>query len=209
MNVLLVNGSPRPKGCTYTALCEVQKELEAAGIGTELVQIGRDSVHGCIACGRCFKARRGRCEAFDDIANVILEKMEQSDGLVIGSPVHYASAAGALTAVLDRVFYAGHCFARKPGACIAVARRAGTTAALDQLNKYFLISEMPLVASQYWNMAHGAAPEEVRLDEEGMQVMRVLGRNMAWLMRSIEAGQAAGVPVPEREARKWTNFIRS
>ena len=173
---------------------------------TRIFWIGRGPVRGCIGCGGC--AGKGRCVFDDDPVNEALALAQDADGFVFGSPVHYAAAGGAMTAFLDRFFYAGRGFALKPGAAVVSCRRAGTTAALDQLNKYFTISQMPVVSSQYWNMVHGNTPDEVRADLEGMQIMRTLGRNMAWLLRCIEAGRAAGVPAPEQEARVRTNFIR-
>ncbi len=206
MNVLLINGSPHEKGCTDTALREVAGELERSGVRTRIFWIGKGPVRGCIGCGGC--AGKGRCVFDDDRVNEALALAQDADGFVFGSPVHYAAAGGAMTAFLDRFFYAGRGFALKPGAAVVSCRRAGTTAALDQLNKYFTISQMPVVSSQYWNMVHGNTPDEVRADLEGMQIMRTLGRNMAWLLRCIEAGRAAGVPAPEQEPRERTNFIR-
>lgn len=208
MKVLLINGSPRAKGCTYTALCEVTKELEKENIETEIFHIGSKPIRGCTACGGCYSKSPSRCVFDDDPVNIALEKAEQADGFVFGAPVHYAAASGGMTAFLDRLFYAGDCFKYKPGAAVVSCRRAGSTAALDQLNKYFTISCMPVVSSQYWNMVHGNTPEEVRKDIEGMQTMRQLGRNMAWLLKCIAAGKAAGVKDPEEEPRVWTNFIR-
>ena len=205
MNVLLLNGSPHAKGCTYTALREVAGELEAAGIGTTLLQLGTGPVRGCIACGRC--GETGRCVFGDDPANACIEALERADGLVIGSPIYFAGPNGALLALLDRVFYAmprARLFG-KPGAAVVSCRRGGASAGFDRLNKYFTISGMPVVSSQYWNAVHGNTPEEVRRDAEGLQTMRTLGRNMAWLLRSIEAGR---VPRPEQEPRVSTNFIR-
>lgn len=207
MNVLLINGSPHERGCTDTALREVAGELERAGVRTRIFWIGRGPVRGCIGCGGCATGK-GRCVFDGDPVNEALALAKDADGFVFGSPVHYAAAGGAMTAFLDRFFYAGRGFALKPGAAVVSCRRAGTTAALDQLNKYFTISQMPVVSSQYWNMVHGNTPDEVRADLEGMQIMRTLGRNMAWLLRCIEAGRAAGVPAPEQEARVRTNFIR-
>lgn len=208
MKVLLLNGSPHEKGCTYTALSEAAKELNREGIETEILYVGGDDVHGCMGCGACGKL--GKCRFENDKVNEAVAKMRESDGLIVGSPVHYASASGAITSFLDRFFYCGSSAAvHKPAAAVVSARRAGTTAALDQLNKYFMISQMPVVSSQYWNMVHGQCPEDVEKDEEGMQIMRVLGRNMAWMLRCIEAGRAAGVNVPEPEPeKKRTNFIR-
>ena len=207
MKVLLVNGSPHEKGCTYTALSEVASALNKEGIETEIFHIGTAPIRGCIGCGGC--SGKGKCVFDDDIVNRLIEKIDRIDGLVIGSPVHYASAGGAITSVLDRLFFAASGkLSYKPCACIASARRAGTTATLDQLMKYPTINRMPLVSSQYWPMVHGNTPEQVMQDEEGMQIMRTLGRNMAWLIKCIEAGRAAGVNTPEREAPKRTNFIR-
>ena len=208
MKVLMLNGSPHEKGCTYTALMEVAGALEKAGIQTEIMHVGGDLVHGCMGCGACSKL--GRCIYSQDKVNEAVEKMKESQGLIVGSPVHYASAGGAVTSFLDRFFYSGGAYAaHKPAAAVASARRAGTTATLDQLNKYFMISQMPVVSSQYWNMVHGGCPEDVKKDEEGLQIMRVLGRNMAWLLQSIEAGKASGIAVPDMEKeKKRTNFIR-
>lgn len=206
MKVLLLNGSPHEEGCTYRALSEAAKTLEEEGVETEIVHIGKQAVHGCIACGKC--AATGRCVFKGDPVNAVLEKMEHADGLIVGSPVYYASANGSLYSFLDRLFYAGSCFAYKPAAAVASARRAGTTATLDTLNKYFTISQMPVVSSQYWNMVHGNSPEEVEQDLEGLQIMRTLGRNMAWLLKCIEAGKSAGVEVPKQEEKARTNFIR-
>ena len=206
MKVLLVNGSPRKEGCTYTALCEVAKSLNEEGIETEIFWVGNKPLSGCIACYSCFKT--GKC-ALDDCVNEFNEKACEADGFIFGSPVHYAAAGGTLTAFMDRVFYSSRGLYRlKPAAAIVSARRAGTTATLDQLNKYFTISEMPIVSSQYWNMVHGATPSDVLQDEEGMQTMRVLGKNMAYMLKCIEAANAAGIAKPEKEPRKWTNFVR-
>ena len=206
MKVLLVNGSPHETGCTYTALMEVSKTLNENGIETGIFQIGKKPLTGCIACGKCGETKR--C-VFKDRVNEFLDLAKDADGFVFGSPVHYASAGGTITSFMDRVFYAdGGSFNLKPAAAVASARRAGTTATLDQLNKYFTISEMPVISSRYWNMVHGFTPEDVRKDEEGMQIMRVLGRNMAWFLKCKEAGEKAGIPLPEREEFLWTNFIR-
>jgi len=207
MKVLLVNGSPNEKGCTYTALREVAGELDKQDIETEIFQVGKKPIRGCTACGKC--SELGKCMFDDDAVNVALGKAEGADGFVFGSPVHYAGPSGFIKSFLDRCFYAGSDrFAYKPGAAIVSCRRGGSTAALDQLNKYFTINNMPVVSSQYWNMVHGHTPGDVRQDLEGMQIMRTLGRNMAWLLRSIQAGKKAGVPLPEAEERAWTNFIR-
>ncbi len=207
MKVLLVNGSPHKEGCTYTALKEIQKSLESSGVESEIFWIGNKAISGCIGCGYCYK--NGKC-FMDDNVNEFVELAKEADGFIFGSPVHYAAASGALTSFMDRAFYSGGKHMQyKPGAAITSARRGGTTAAFDQLNKYFTISNMPVVSSQYWNMVHGTSPEEVLQDEEGLQVMRVLGKNMAWLLKCIELGKEAGVERPEAEAeRKRTNFIR-
>lgn len=206
MNVILLNGSPHPAGCTYTALREVADTLNAEGVDTEILQVGSRPVSGCLGCGACLKT--GRC-FIDDGVNDFVARSAQADGFVFGSPVHYAAASGALTSFLDRAFYGkGKAFTNKPGAVVVSCRRGGASAAFDQLNKYFTISSMPVVSSQYWNQVHGNTPDEVRRDLEGMQTMRTLGRNMAWLLRCIEAGRAAGVPLPAREDKVATNFIR-
>ncbi|MDR1817260.1 MAG: flavodoxin family protein [Puniceicoccales bacterium] len=205
MKALLINGSPRPAGCTFTALSTVAEGLAAGGVETEFFQLGTGPRHGCDACNSCKKT--GRC-VFDD-ANELAEKARAADALVVGSPVYFASANGALCALLDRVFrVAGASFRGKPAAAVVSCRRGGASAAFDRLNKYFTLSEMPVVASQYWNAVHGSAPDEVRRDAEGLQVMRVLGRNMAWLLASLKTAAGAGVAPPEREPRVMTNFIR-
>ena len=206
MKVLLVNGSPHAQGCTYTALCEVAAALEKQGIETELFQVGTKPISGCLGCGVCIKT--GKC-VIDDVVNEFVEKAKDADGFVFGSPVHFANASGAITSFMDRAFYGkGAVYANKPAAAVMSCRRGGATATLDQLNKYFTISNMPIVSSQYWNMVHGNTPDEVRQDAEGMQTMRTLGINMAWLLKCIEAGKAAGIAMPEREAKVATNFIR-
>ena len=208
MKVLLINGSPKPKGCTYTALCEIAKELENENIETEIFHIGNNPIRGCISCGGCSKTDTGKCAFDDDTVNIALEKAKDADAFIFGSPVHYAGASGQMTSFLDRFFYAGDGFNYKPGAAIVSCRRGGATAAFEQLNKYFTISNMPIVSSQYWNMVHGNTPEEVKQDLEGMQTMRTLGKNMAWLLKSIQAGINAGVTLPKKEKRVATNFIR-
>lgn len=207
MQVVLVNGSPRPRSCTYTALSEVADTLNKEGIETRIFQIGKKPVSGCMACMKCREL--GRC-VVDDIVNEFAELAKTADGFVFGSPVYFASAAGAMTAFMDRAFYSSDrdAFYLKPAAAVVSARRAGTTAAFDQLNKYFTICQMPVISSSYWNMVHGFTPEDVRQDLEGLQVMRNLGRNMAWFLRCKEAGARAGVPMPEREEQILTHFIR-
>lgn len=209
MKVILLNGSPHPHGCTYTALCEVERVLQEEGIETELLQLGTQPIRGCTGCGACAK-RDGLCIFEDDAVNAYIEKVRAADGLIVGTPVYYASPNGALLALLDRMFYCnGKTFEGKVGACVASARRAGTTASLDVLQKYMLISKMPLAPSQYWNMVHGNTPEEVAQDSEGLQIMRTLGRNVAWMLGCIDAGKRAGIAFPEQEKpRARTNFIR-
>lgn len=207
MKVLLVNGSPHEAGCTYTALCEVASSLTEEGVQTEIFQLGKAPVRGCIDCGGC--AKKNRCVFDDDVVNRLIDATQGIDGLVIGAPVHYASAGGAITCALDRLFYAASStLSYKPCACVVSARRAGTTAALDQLAKYPAINRMPLVSSQYWPMVHGNTPDEVRRDLEGMQIMRTLGKNMAWLIKCIEAGERSGVKPPVQDKVVRTNFIR-
>lgn len=208
MRVLLINGSPNAQGCTYTALSEVAKELANEKIETEIFQVGTNPIRGCMACRGCYKTDSGLCVFDDDTVNIALKKATEVDAFVFGSPVHYAGASGMLTSFLDRFFFAGDCFEYKPGAAIVSCRRGGATAAFDQLNKYFTIANMPVVSSQYWNMVHGNTPEEVKQDLEGMQIMRTLGKNMAWLLKCIQAGKEAGVKLPEKESRVMTNFIR-
>lgn len=210
MKVLLVNGSPHEKGCTYTALMEVAGVLENEGIGAEVVWIGNKPLSGCIDCRACLEKKK--C-IFDDKVNEVLAVAQSVDGFIFGSPVHYAAASGAMTSFMDRLFFADllsgrQSFALKPAAAVVSARRAGTTATFDQLNKYFTISQMPIISSRYWNMVHGATPEDVRKDLEGLQTMRVLARNMAWFLKCKEAGLKAGVPVPVQEENIYTNFIR-
>lgn len=203
MKVLLINGSPHADGCTFTALSEVAKVLEAKGIETQIFHIGKSPVRGCIACGACGKLKK--CAFDDDPANEMLRLMQEADGIIVGSPVYYAGPNGALCALLDRVFYAGGNFAFKPAAAVVSARRSGTTAAFDRLNKYFTINRMPVVSSQYWNGVHGFTPDDVRKDEEGLQTMRTLGHNMAWLLKSIANGKQ---PAPAIEPMQPTHFIR-
>lgn len=208
MKVLLLNGSPHRDGATFRALKEIIIELQKEGIETELLQVGMHVVRGCKGCGTCRKNKLGKCIFGDDPVNVAISKMESCDALIVGSPVHYAAAAGDITSFLDRMFYASGGFPYKPGAAIVSCRRAGSTAALEQLNKYFMISNMPLVPSAYWNMVHGNNAEEVEQDEEGLMVMRTLARNMAWMLKSIEAGKASGLTPPESEGKIRTNFVR-
>lgn len=205
MKALLINGSPHANGCTFTALSIVAEELQKNGIETEIVHIGNKDIRGCIACGKCTEL--GHC-VFNDMVNKVAPKFEQADGLVVGSPVYYAGPNGTLTNLLDRLFFSTPFDKRmKVGASVVSARRGGTTAAFDRLNKYFTISEMPIVSSRYWNMVHGHTPEDVMKDEEGCQIMRILGRNMAFLIRAI-AAECERNGLPEKEVTKYTNFIR-
>jgi multimeric flavodoxin WrbA len=210
MKVLLVNGSPHKKGCTSAALAEIEKTLHEEGIETEIFWLGVKPIAGCIGCVSC--AKTGKC-VFNDCVNDFLDIAKDADGYIFGSPVHYAAASGAITSFLDRVFYADahsgrQSFYLKPAAAIVSARRGGTTAAFDQLNKYFTISEMPIISSNYWNMVHGINPEDVQEDQEGLQIMRVLARNMAFFLKCKEVALKAGIPLPKREDRVFTNFIR-
>lgn len=206
MKVLLVNGSPNKAGCTYTALSEVAKTLNAEGIETEIFHIGNAPISGCKACRACKKI--GKC-IIDDPVNEFAEKAKEADGFIFGSPVYYAAANGSLVSFMDRLFFsAGKTMRLKPAAAVASARRAGTTATLDIINKYFTICEMPIVSSRYWNMVHGSTPDDVLKDEEGLWTMRTLGRNMAYLLKAIGAAKKAGIPTPEQEQGVFTNFIR-
>ena len=211
MKVCLVNGSPNEKGCTFTALCEAEKTLHEEGVETGWFWIGREGVTGCTGCGACEKL--GRCVKSDAV-NEFTALAREYDGFLFGSPVYFSGMSGAMMSFMDRVFYSSSRsgmspFAFKPAAAVVSARRAGTTSALDQMNKYFLYTQMPVVPSRYWNMVHGNRPEEVLQDEEGLQIMRVLGRNMAWLLKLKAAGEAAGVAPPAPEPRRIaTNFIR-
>ncbi len=205
MKVLLINGSPHENGTTFRALSEVSSALNANGIETEIITVGNKEITGCKACAACVKL--GKCVK-DDIVNEIIPKIEQADGVVVGSPVYYASLSGTLKSFLDRVFFAKKWFANKPAAAVAVARRAGTTSTIDIINKYFMINNMPVVSSQYWNMVFGSNANDAEKDEEGMQTMRTLGNNMAWLIKCINAGKESGVSLPEQEKKIKTNFIK-
>ena len=204
MKVLLVNGSFHEKGCTYTALCEVEKALNANGIQTEIYQIG-NATSGCRGCRACKKL--GKCVVGDGV-NEFVEKAANFDGFVFGSPVYYASAAGARVSFMDRAFYSGgRNFAYKPAAAVVSCRRAGASTTFDVINKYFTINNMPVVGSNYWNEIHGNTAEEAAQDEEGLQTMRVLGNNMAWLLKCIELGKLEGLE-PVKEKKVMMNFIR-
>ena len=205
MKVFMINGSPHPTGTTFRALKEIAETLKALNIESEIITVGDKQVFGCTACGGC--AKTGLCVK-DDIVNEIILKIQQADALVVGSPVYYASLNGTLKCLLDRVFYAKNTFANKPAAAIAVACRAGTTSTVDEINKYFMISNMPVVSSQYWNMSFGSNGEQTEKDLEGMQTMRTLAKNMAWLLRCIEAGRNSGIEYPEKESTVRTNFIK-
>ena len=206
MKVLLINGSPNEHGCTFTALSEVAGALNRRGIETEIFWIGKKAMQGCIACRKCFDL--GHC-IFNDKVVEINSRADEFDGVVIGSPVYYGGPNGSLLSFLDRLFFSGgERWFGKLGASVVSCRRSGTTATFDRLNKYFTIMNMPIVASQYWNGVHGNSHEEVRQDLEGLQTMRTLGENMAWLLKSIEVGKKSGVPAPEYEEHVFTNFIR-
>ena len=211
MKVLLINGSPHQKGCTYTALSEITTTLNEAGIETDIYWIENQPIRGCIGCFQC--AEKKEC-VFKDKVNEFTKLAQEYDGFIFGSPVYYSGMNGSLMSFMDRVFFSAskrepHPFLLKPAAAVVSARRAGTTSALDQMNKYFLHGQMPVISSRYWNMVHGSTPEEVRKDEEGLQIMRVLGRNMAWFLKLKEAGEKAGIPLPwQEEIRVATNFIR-
>ena len=206
MKVLLLNGSPHEKGCTFTALNEVADRLEKNGVQTQFLHIGNKPVQGCTACQGC--AKSGYCVFKEDKVNECADLLKAADGFVVGSPVYYSAPNGALCAFLDRLFYRkSKAYAYKPAACVVSCRRRGATASFDRLNKYFTISQMPVVSSQYWNAVHGNTPEEVRQDAEGLQTMRTLGNNMAWLLKCIDAAKGV-VALPEKEAPVWTNFIR-
>lgn len=207
MKVLLVNGSPHKNGCTFTALNEVEKALSEDEIDTELYWIGKEPIAGCTACGAC--AKLGKCVVNDDV-NKLSARIGEFDGIVIGTPVYYSNAAGSLRCFLDRFFYsgAGGKFAGKPGAAVVSCRRGGATATFDEINKYFTISNMPIVSSDYWNQIHGNTAEEAKQDLEGLHTMRVLGHNMAWLIKCIEAGKEKGINWKLSEPKVKTNFIR-
>lgn len=202
MKVVLINGSPHRKGNTFIALSEVAGALEKEGVQTEIIQLGIKAVQGCIACNKC--AELGHCVFQDTLYNQVREALQEADGIVVGSPVYYAGPNGALCALLDRVFYScSELLAYKAGASVAVCRRGGASATFDRLNKYFTILNMPVVSSQYWNSVHGMRPGEATEDAEGLQTMRMLGRNMAWLLKGVRREER-----PEPELRVMTNFIR-
>ena len=206
MKVILVNGSPHEKGCTYTALTEIQKTLEKNKIETEIFWVGNKPISGCLGCGSCIK--NGKCFMEDNV-NEFLAKVQETDGFIFGTPVHFASGSGMITSFMDRIFYGRReLFKNKLGAAVVSCRRGGATSTFAQINKYFAMNNMPIVTSQYWNMVHGSKPEDVLKDEEGMQTMRTLGNNMAWLLKCIEAGKNSGIKEPENEKIIQTNFIK-
>ena len=208
MKVLMINGSPHANGCTYTALNEIASVLNKNGIESEIVQLGTQPIRDCTACLAC---RKLDCKCiFDyDCVNTIIDKAKSSDGFIFGTPVYYAHPSGRILSALDRIFYAGGAaFTHKPAAAIASARRAGTTASIDVLNKYFTISQMPIVSSTYWNMVHGSNPEDVLQDLEGLQTMHNIGENMTWILKCIEVGKKSGIDIPKTQKIARTNFIR-
>lgn len=205
MKVMLFNGSPNIHGCTYTALHEIEETLQKNGIETEIFQVGSKSVRGCIGCGKCRES--GKC-IFDDIVNEAIDKIKDADGVIFGSPVYYASANGTMISFLDRLFYAAsQHLAYKPGAVVVSARRAGTTATYDELNKYLGISNMLIVPAPYWNMVHGNTAEEVKQDKEGLYIMRQIGENMTWMLKMLESAKANSI-APTIIEKERTNFIR-
>lgn len=210
MKVLLVNGSPHKNGCTNVALEEVKTTLGDEGIEADIFWVGTKPISGCLGCGRCGELKK--C-VVEDKVNECLCLVGNYDGFIFGTPVHWAAASGAITSFMDRLFYAdnrrgGDSFYLKPAACVISARRAGTTATFDQMNKYFTLMQMPIISSQYWNMVHGSKPEDVNEDIEGLQTMRTLARNMAYFLKCKQAGQEAGISLPQREPHIYTNFIR-
>lgn len=206
MKVLMINGSPHENGCVFTALSEVAGQLHKQGIDTQIIHIGNQPIRGCTACYACIET--GYCVFKDDPVNECIDLMKNADGLVVGSPVYYAAPNGSVCSFLDRMFFMkASKYYYKPAAAVVNCRRGGASAAFDRLNKYFTISSMPVVPSQYWNATHGTTPDEVRQDLEGLQIMRRLGNNMAWLLKCIEAGKDI-IPLPEIEPRQNTNFIR-
>ena len=205
MKLLMINGSPKDNGNTAAALAEMRAVFESEGVEVEYFHVGNMAIRGCVGCASCFKTKK--C-AIDDVVNEIAAKLEECDGMVVGTPVYYASANGTLISLLDRLFYSSKFDKRmKVGAGIVVARRGGCSSTFDQLNKYFTISGMPVASSQYWNNAHGALPGQVNEDAEGLQTMRTLAKNMVFLMKSIALGKEA-YGLPEKEKSLWTNFIR-
>lgn len=206
MKVLMVNGSPREHGCTYTALAEVADTLHKHGIDTEIIYLGMKPVAGCIACMKCFET--GHCFR-DDIVRELQDRLDEFDAIILGSPVYYSNPTGQILSFAQRLFFCKEDeMAGKLGAAVVSCRRGGASATFESLNQFFTIANMPVVSSQYWNSVHGFTPDDVRKDAEGLQTMRNLGRNMAWLLRCIEAGRAAGIDVPANEQSSRTNFVR-
>lgn len=211
MKVILVNGSPHKNGSTSRALAEVEMTLNLEGIETENFWIGNKPISGCIGCYAC--TNNGKC-VIDDVVNEFVEKAKDADGFIFGTSVHYAGMTGALTSFMDRVFYSAGCsgngkiFRHKPASAVIVARRAGTTATYDQINKYFGINQMPIISSRYWNMVHGREASDLEKDEEGLQTMRILARNMAYFLKCLEAGKEKGIEKPKGEKTILTNFVR-
>ncbi len=205
MKVLMINGSPEADSCTNRALTEIAETLKKEGIDSEIIQIGREIIRGCTACQACRKT--GQC-VYNDIVNQVADKLDEVDAFIVGSPVYYASGNGTVYSFMDRLFFSASSKLKyKPAAAVAVARRAGTTATLDTLNKYFTINQMPVVSSTYWNMVHGFTPADVEKDLEGLQTMRNIGHNMAWMLKCIEAGKKAGIAYPATETGAATHFI--
>ena len=208
MKILLVNSSAHLQGCTYTALMEVARTLEECGAEWELLQLGGEPLRDCIGCGGCAKKGEGQCVFDDDVVNDLIRKAREADGFVFGTPVYYAHPSGRLMSFMDRVFYsAGAAFRFKPAACVFSARRAGSVCSMDVVNKHFSICSMPIVSSNYWNHVFGNSPKEVEEDAEGLMTMKNIGKNMAWLLKCIEAGKAAGIAAPDNE-KITTNFVR-
>ena len=210
-SIVFINGSPHPKGCTWRSMVEVSKVLHEEGFTIEWIHVGNRPVRGCMGCNACKDSGLSRCIYGDDVVNVAISRMEQADGLVIGSPVHFGAASGAVISFLDRMFYAANAektFYGKPGASIVCCRRGGATSALEQLNKYFMINNMPMVPSYYWNMAHGNTIREVEHDSEGMFIMRQVGRNLAWMIKSLKAAKEQGITFPYADDVVRMNFIR-
>lgn len=205
MKVLLINGSPHQDGCTNFALETIKTQLKEEGVEADIIQVGHLQIHGCIACGVCHKG--SKC-VFDDIVNEVALKVKEYDGLIVGSPVYYASPNGTLISFLDRLFYSNKEFAFKPAAAITSARRAGTTSSMEVINKYFSIMQMPIISSSYWNMVHGNNKEEAMQDKEGIQTMQNLAKNMAWILKSIKAAEKEGITHHKDEKIIRTNFIR-
>ena len=212
MKVILINGSPNKNGCTYTALSIVAEEIEKNGIETEIIYANEKEVRHCTACRHCIRTKEGRCVFDDDLVNETSEKITAADGLILGAPVHFSSMASIASAFFCRLFYPSYRisgkFAHKPGAAVVCCRRGGGTATYEQIMKYFAVAEMPIVSSMYWNIIHGNKPEDIMRDDEGVQTLRILGRDMAWLLKSIEAGKKSGIPAPPIEAKVRTDFIR-